>query len=189
VWRPGETDVSIRPGWFYHPAEDANVRSVDNLVDLYFTSVGRNSKLLLNVPPTREGLLHEIDVERLAGMRTALLNMLSAPKGGPRVVVPTARTVRPVPVGTDQAAEVIDLATATSVSIAELREAIGFGQVVSGYRIEGSLDASHWQVLSEGTTIGHCKLDRFSAATVRYVRLFNTAALAEPQPLAFNVFR
>jgi alpha-L-fucosidase len=52
AWRPGETDVSIRPGWFYHAAEDDKVRSVENLVRLYFTSTGRNSKLLLNVPPT-----------------------------------------------------------------------------------------------------------------------------------------
>ena len=75
VWRPGETDVSIRPGWFYHPAEDARVRSVDNLVNLFFTSVGRNSKLLLNVPPTRDGLIHAVDAERLAGMRTRLREM------------------------------------------------------------------------------------------------------------------
>src|SRR5690606_22636922 len=72
VWRPGETDVSIRPGWFYHPAEDGRVRSVENLVDLFFTSVGRNSKLLLNVPPTRDGLLHETDVARLRALRERL---------------------------------------------------------------------------------------------------------------------
>jgi len=72
VWRPGETDVSIRPGWFYHPEEDDHVRSVDNLVDLFFTSVGRNSKLLLNVPPTRDGQLHPTDVARLQGMDQAL---------------------------------------------------------------------------------------------------------------------
>src|SRR5262245_45121586 len=77
VWRPGETDVSIRPGWFYHPADDARVRSADNLVNLYFTSVGRNSKLLLNVPPTPAGLLHDVDVARLSEMR-ARLNALFA---------------------------------------------------------------------------------------------------------------
>src|SRR4051794_9333800 len=69
VWRPAEVDVSIRPGWFYHPAEDDRVRSVDNLLDLYFSSVGRNGKLLLNVPPTREGLLHPTDVARLTAFR------------------------------------------------------------------------------------------------------------------------
>ena len=68
VWRPAEVDVSIGPGWFYHPAQDSAVRTVDNLVQLYFTSVGRNAKLLLNVPPTRDGLLHETDVARLVGL-------------------------------------------------------------------------------------------------------------------------
>lgn len=72
VWRPGETDVSIRPGWFYHPAEDAKVRTPENLVELYFSSVGRNSKLLLNVPPDRRGLLADADVAALRGMRTRL---------------------------------------------------------------------------------------------------------------------
>ena len=72
VWRPGETDVSIRPGWFYHPAEDQSVKSAEQLVALYFSSVGRNSKLLLNVPPTRNGLLHPTDVARLAAMRERL---------------------------------------------------------------------------------------------------------------------
>ena len=68
VWRPAEADTSIRPGWFYHPAEDTRVRSVDRLVDLYFQSVGRNSKLLLNVPPTPDGLLHDTDVQRLTAL-------------------------------------------------------------------------------------------------------------------------
>src|SRR5205814_1608064 len=68
AWRPGETDVSIRPGWFHHSAEDQRVKSVDELIELYFTSVGRNSKLLLNVPPTRAGLLHSTDVAQLLEM-------------------------------------------------------------------------------------------------------------------------
>lgn len=72
VWRSAEVDVSIRPGWFYHPAEDEKVRSVANLIELYFSSVGRNGKLLLNVPPRREGLLHATDVERLARFRQRL---------------------------------------------------------------------------------------------------------------------
>src|SRR5262245_48068043 len=69
VWRPAEVDVSIRPGWFYHPAEDGRVRTVENILNLYLTSVGRNGKLLLNVPPTRDGLLHSTDVARLTEFR------------------------------------------------------------------------------------------------------------------------
>src|SRR6266513_3651478 len=77
VWRPAEVDVSIRPGWFHHPAEDDRVRDADNLVGLYFTSVGRNSKLLLNVPPTREGVLHDADVSHLSAMRARLDTMFA----------------------------------------------------------------------------------------------------------------
>ncbi|AHF90928.1 alpha-1,3/4-fucosidase [Opitutaceae bacterium TAV5] len=72
VWRPAECDVSIRPGWFYHAEEDDKVRSVENLVDLYFRSVGRNGLLLLNIPPTREGLFHENDIAAITGMRREL---------------------------------------------------------------------------------------------------------------------
>jgi len=73
VWRPAEVDVSIRPGWFYHPTEDERVKTVDALTDIWFTSVGRNAKLLLNVPPTRDGLLHATDVARLAALRARLV--------------------------------------------------------------------------------------------------------------------
>jgi alpha-L-fucosidase len=65
VWRPAEADVSIRPGWFHHPVEDARVKSAQTLMNLYLRSVGRNAKLLLNVPPTRDGVLHDTDVSCL----------------------------------------------------------------------------------------------------------------------------
>ena len=65
VWYPAETDVSIRPGWFWHEEENDRVRPLGNLLQIYFGTVGGNSTLLLNVPPTREGLLHENDVKRL----------------------------------------------------------------------------------------------------------------------------
>ncbi|MCX7006821.1 MAG: alpha-L-fucosidase, partial [Kiritimatiellaeota bacterium] len=62
---PAECDVSIRPGWFYHATEDAKVKSLAKLIEIYFASVGRNSSLLLNVPPDRRGLMAEPDVARL----------------------------------------------------------------------------------------------------------------------------
>ncbi len=65
VWHPAECDVSIRPGWFYHPSEDAKVKSLATLADIYFKSVGRNSVLLLNIPPDRRGRIAEADVVRL----------------------------------------------------------------------------------------------------------------------------
>jgi len=71
-WVPAEVDVSIRPGWFYHAAEDSLVKTPQQLFDIYLTSVGRGSTLLLNVPPDRRGLFHENDVKSLLGFRELL---------------------------------------------------------------------------------------------------------------------
>ncbi|HRW55595.1 MAG TPA: alpha-L-fucosidase, partial [Phycisphaerae bacterium] len=71
-WTPAECDVSIRPGWFYHAAEDDKVKSLSELLDIYDKSVGRNGVLLLNVPPDRRGLIHENDARRLAEFRDAI---------------------------------------------------------------------------------------------------------------------
>lgn len=62
VWYPAETDVSIRPGWFYHEEEDDKVRSFENLKDIYLKSVGGNTALLLNIPPMKNGKIHEKDI-------------------------------------------------------------------------------------------------------------------------------
>ena len=64
-WVPPEVDVSIRPGWFYHPAEDSKVASVEKLVEIYEQSVGRGANLLLNIPPDRRGLIPDVDAGRL----------------------------------------------------------------------------------------------------------------------------
>lgn len=65
AWYPAETDVSIRPGWFYHEEEDDKVRSFENLKDIYLKSVGGNTTLLLNLPPMKNGKIHETDVANL----------------------------------------------------------------------------------------------------------------------------
>ena len=66
AWYPAETDLSIRPGWFYHPEEDDKVRSLENLKDIYLKSVGGNTALLLNACPMKNGRFHENDTKRLA---------------------------------------------------------------------------------------------------------------------------
>lgn len=182
VWRPGESDVSIRPGWFYHPAEDARVRSVDDLVALYFSSVGRNSKLLLNVPPTRDGVLHDIDVSRLTGMRVALDRMrASDATAGARV--------RPEEPGAPPPGRLVELRHAAAVSVAELREDIAHGQVVARYRLEGRASPNaEWRTLSTGTTIGHCKLDRFPSTAIREARVTILDAVVSRLPPTLRLF-
>ena len=76
-WIPAEVDVSIRPGWFWHDHENARVRTPENLLELYFNSVGRGANLNLNVPPDRSGRIHEEDKKSLARFR-ALLNELNS---------------------------------------------------------------------------------------------------------------
>jgi alpha-L-fucosidase len=71
-WIPAEVDVSIRPGWFYHAKEDSLVKTPEKLFDIYLTSVGRGSTLLLNIPPDRRGLFHENDVNALKGFKQIL---------------------------------------------------------------------------------------------------------------------
>ncbi len=181
VWRPGETDVSIRPGWFHRPSEDGRVKSVDDLVSLYFTSVGRNSKLLLNVPPTRDGVLHDTDVARLAGMRDRLTNLFAAD-------LAAGRSMRWKAGGDRSAAGEIDLGRAVPIAMTSLREDIAHGQAVARYRLEGRLDAGNWQPLSHGTTIGYCRLDRCAPTTVRHIRLTVEDAIAMPRPIQFSAY-
>ena len=163
VWRPGETDVSIRPGWFYHAAEDARVRSVSDLVALYFSSVGRNSKLLLNVPPTRAGLLHEADVASLLGMRARLdaLFARDLAAGG---------AARWRSTGARSAEIVLDLPAAVEVGIVDLREEITAGQRVARFRLDAS-DGGAWRTIARGTTIGARRLERVMPSRVQRLRL------------------
>jgi alpha-L-fucosidase len=69
AWIPAECDVSIRPGWFYHEAEDSKVRTQENLFDLWLKSVGRGANLLLNIPPDRRGKIHKNDSLALIGFK------------------------------------------------------------------------------------------------------------------------
>jgi len=180
VWRPGETDVSIRPGWFHHPSEDTLVRSADDLVDLYFTSVGRNSKLLLNVPPTAAGLLHDADVASLRGMRLALDALFTEP-------VPVSARVR-TPAGPGAETAELDLGRPARVGIVDLREDIPAGQSVTRYRVEG-YDGGAWRTLSEGHTIGYRKLDRLVPASVRAVRVTTEDGWGPPRPVEIGSTR
>lgn len=180
AWRPGETDVSIRPGWFYHAAENDRVRSANDLAELYFTSVGRNSKLLLNVPPTAEGLLHASDVASLGGMRSRLDELLGIDLAAGRRVVWRR-------LGERGAVAELDLGDEARVAIADLREPIERGQRIARYALEGA-EGGAWRPLSRGTTIGYRKLDRFPPTPVRRVRVVVEDAVEAPEPITIGLY-
>ena len=159
VWRPAEVDVSIRPGWFYHPAEDARVRTAENLVNLYLSSVGRNGKLLLNVPPTRDGLIHSTDVARLTEFRERLTTMFAQDLAVDAKTTWTVSTPRSGMLD-------IELNAPARISTVRLEEDITRGQRVMTYFLEAE------ELFSRGTTIGYAKIDRFPAVTTRRLRLY-----------------
>lgn len=173
VWRPGETDVSIRPGWFYHPEEDAKVKSLAELLRIHFASVGRNSKLLLNVPPAPDGLIAAADRERLREFKQAVDGIF-------RVDYAVGRKLEKRTVDGKPAVE-IDLGRGINLGIAALEEAIEKGQTVARYRLEGSDGNRNWRTLSRGETIGYRKLDRFEPTAVRRVRLVIEDSIATPR--------
>lgn len=184
VWRPAEVDTSIRPGWFYHPAEDERVKTVDRLTDIWFTSVGRNAKLLLNVPPTRDGVLHATDVARLAELRAHLSALFAedVAAGGPvHWRITGART----------AAAELDLGRTVPVGISRLEEDVVRGQCAARYALYGAPASSggDWRELARGTTVGYCKLDRFEPTAVRRVRVEIQDAVATPRPLRIGLYR
>lgn len=72
MWYPSEVDVSIRPGWYYHASEDCQVKTPQKLIDIYYSSIGKNSLLLLNMPPDKRGLIHENDRHSLLAMKRIL---------------------------------------------------------------------------------------------------------------------
>jgi len=180
VWRPAEVDVSIRPGWFYHPAEDEQVRTVENLESLYFSSVGRNGKLLLNVPPTRDGLLHSTDVARLAGFRQRITSLFE------RDIARDARRSTAV-IAPGRFEVQLDFGRAVPVEVVRLEEDIAQGQSVARYTLHGAANGD-WRVLSQGSTIGYTKLDRFEPVLVRRVRLAFEDAAGTPQDITVRLY-
>jgi alpha-L-fucosidase len=179
VWRPAETNTSIRPGWFYHPAEDDRVRTAADLVDLHFTSVGRNSKLLLNVPPDRRGLLHETDVARLRAMRERLDAMLGEDLARGRPL--TWRRTGPRSAEGD-----LDLGRATPVGTVRIEEPIEQGQAIARYTLLGHHDGA-WRTLAQGTTVGYARLHRLEPVQVSRMRLVIEDAAAEPAVVRLRV--
>jgi alpha-L-fucosidase len=166
VWRPSEADVSIRPGWFHHPAEDSRVKTAEQLREIWFDSVGRNSNLLLNVPPNRDGLVADADAGTLALFRTRLGDYWSGAIAW-RARGESARVVE------------VDLGGTTRIGGIGTEEAIAEGQRIARYHVD-VLAESGWTPAAAGTTVGHLKVDRFTPVIASRVRITVDESLGEP---------
>ena len=204
---PAECDVSIRPGWFYHASQDAKVKSLAHLLDIYYQSVGRNSVLLLNIPPDRRGLFHENDARRLRELRQVLdetfrdeprprqtgqaSNVRAAairPAAPTRSWTATRPATGPPTTARGSASLEIDLGTAVTFNRSMVQEQIALGQRIEEYALE-AWDGKAWRPFAKGTTIGYKKLDRFPDVTASRVRLTIGRSRAFPAIREFGLFR
>ena len=203
-WVPAECDVSIRPGWFYRGSEDPKVKSLQDLIALYYGSVGQNAPLLLNVPPDRRGLLAEPDVAVLEHFgdwlrRTFATNLAkgarveaSNVRGGARRFAPSnALTERSAywaaDDGVTSANLTVKLKGASRFDQMRLREAIELGQRVERFSIHALVEGG-WKQLAEGTTIGWNRIVRFEPVVASRVRITIEAAKACPTLRGVGVF-
>ena len=202
VWYPSECDVSIRPGWFWHRSQDDQVKSLEHLMDIYDKSVGRNSVLLLNVPPNDRGLLPESDVRRLRAFRALLDRTFATNLAEDKPIVASSvragsdafyavdgrpDTYWTIEEGITVASLEVDLGRPVSFNVSMVQEDIALGQRVEAYRIE-AWDGQGWKSIAQGTTIGHKKLDRFPEVTAQKVRLIITQSRTTPLIRMFGLY-
>jgi len=193
-WMPAETDVSIRPGWFYHPAENDQVKSLAQLVKIYFSSVGNGTSLNLNIPPDREGKISPEDSTRLMEFKAYLdkgysKNFLAGSKAQIITKNGGKTTTEKLTDGSadnywaetkDSSCSItLALGKAATFNCLMLQEYIPLGQRISSYSVD-VLQGGTWKTVSTGVTIGYKKLLRFPDVNASAVRITINKAMAPP---------
>lgn len=173
VWLPNEVDVSIRrPDWFWHTDNAKEVLTVDQLLSIYYRSVGRGAQLLLNIPANRDGLLPEPDCGTAAAFGKEIERRFSRPVAsthgsGSSIVLTLDRPAR--------------------IDTVVLEEDIALGERVRAYRLEGHAGGA-WKILGAGSAIGHKRIQPVEAEVVSAVRLIVTEAAKEPAMRTLAVY-
>lgn len=197
AWIPAEVDVSIRPGWFYHAKEDSLVKTPEQLFDIYLTSVGRGSTLLLNVPPDRRGYFHDNDVAALKGFKELLDREFKTNHAAKATCTAdhqrgdvqnfeaglltdgNPETYWATDDGVTTASAEITFNESKTVKYVMLQEYIKLGQRVKGFNIEAFSEGA-WRPLASGTTIGYKRILRVEPTTAEKIRINITASKACP---------
>lgn len=201
-WVPTEVNCSIRPGWYYHAVEDNKVKSLEHLVDIYYSSVGRNGNWLLNLPVDRRGLIHENDVQQLQALKTytdkAFAHNLAF---GKKATASNVRGNEPVYAAgqvldgkkdtywatndeVTSATLEIDLGKVTTFNCILLQEYINLGQRVKEFSLE-AWNGNEYKEVANGTTIGNRRLLRLPVTAASKVRL--TIQEAKVCPVISNI--
>ncbi len=196
-WLPAEVDVSIRPGWFYHKSQNGRVRSPENLMTLYYQSVGRGASLLLNVPPDGRGLIHENDIAALRGFKalrdaTFKTDLALGATAEASNVRGNANAFAAANVlngdrtaywatddGVTTGSVTVDLGKARTFDHVVLQEHIELGQRILRFSVDAH-SGGQWRSIAEGTSIGWKRILRTDAVTADKVRFNVLEAKACP---------
>jgi alpha-L-fucosidase len=183
AWYPAETDVSIRPGWFYHEKEDSLVKSADKLLDIYFNSIGKNGVLLLNIPPDKRGRIHEADSAALIQWNlkikeifsnNLLLHARSSLKNTRRLFDDNYKTTiqinHPLPYEF-----IFSTPQQVRTNIFMIQEDISKGQKVEAFSVWVK-KGTEWQKITAATTIGYKRILEFDEVTGSEFKIIIEAA-------------
>lgn len=187
-WIPAEVDVSIRPGWFYHPEEDEKVKSPEDLFNIYLSSVGRGSNLLLNIPPDKRGLIHENDVKSLMEWKKMIDDAFSTNLAANADI--TANTTRansskfsirnvkdedPFTYWTTDdhitSANIeIDFGKSETLQYLTLQEYLPLGQRIKSWSVE-YLKGDEWVKVADASTVGYKRIIPLGGVKARTLRI------------------
>lgn len=199
IWYPAEVNTSIRPGWFWHESENHKVRSLSELIHIYNNSVGGNATFLLNIPPTREGLLHENDVKRLEEIgeylkRAFAENLLEQAKissdSGDISAVRTDNYEEYFVAESGRTTAEITARWNSPLSIGNivLKENILCGQRVESFTVEAELDGNFTEVY-RGTVIGYKRIVPLGCLKTKAIRIKITDSRTEPTIAFLGIYK
>ena len=175
AWLPIEVDVSIRrPDWFWHTDNEGKVLRGEELLSIYYRSIGRGAQLLLNIPANRDGVLPEADSRAAAALGEEIKRRFGKPVAATRG---SGRTI------------MLELGKPTPIDTVILQERIISGQRVRAYRVEGRAEGDPaWRLLAKGSAIGQKRIQPVTAQSVSAVRLVVVEAVADPVIRTLAVF-
>lgn len=203
-WVPAEADVSIRPGWYYHAYEDHKVKTLPQLLDIYYNSIGRNASLLINFPVDRRGLIHEKDVEQIMKLSTKIKEdfavdlvqkaKLSASNERGRgfeisqVLNEDKNKYWAAEDGVIHNEILIKFPQKQSINRFLAQEHIALGQRIKGFTLEAKTE-NGWQLIHKGTTIGTKRILRFDEVETDELKFSITDAKASPTLSKISVYQ
>ena len=197
-WRPVEADTPLHKNhWFWHPNDEATLKSVAELVSTYEETIGRGGQLMLGLSPDRRGMLPDADVNRLEQFGAAIRkrygrNLIAKEHIRGQGAIEAAldgdpKTFWSAPAGSHHAVLEANFAKPLTFDHALVMEWLNDGQHVEQFRIE-AWTGKDWSPLVEGNAIGHKRIDHFGPVSASRIRLNILASSSEAHIREFQVF-